>query len=104
MTLVADDQVTLELLDGALIARAPSALRGKMEVRGQGIIELVAAESAAVALIAELVPASQTIERMPDPVGFTNLCGCRLPVLRLQPFEASAPAKLLVALTMGYGR
>ncbi len=102
--LVADDQVVLELADGRLIARAPSTLRGKMEVRGQGIISLSTAESAIVTLITDLVPAGQSLDRLPDPVPFSSLCGCRLPVLRLHPFEASAPVKLLAALTAGYGR
>ena len=104
MMLVADDQVAITRQDNRLIARAPAALRGKLEVRGQGIAVLPVAESAEIFLIADLVDESQSIERLPDPVFTADLCGCRLPVLRLHPFEASAAAKLFVALTMRYGR
>jgi hypothetical protein len=47
-------------------------------------------------LAVELV-APQRIERMPEPARYAML-GVTLPLLHLAPFEASAPAKLRLAL------
>ena len=101
--LVADDQVAIANEAGHLVARAPLALRGKLEVRGHGILTLSAAESAEIVLIAELIPAAQVLERLPDPILTDRLCGLDIPVLRLHPFEASAALKLLLALATCYG-
>ena len=49
-------------------------------------------------LVADLVAPDQ-IERLPDPAPEAADCmGIRLPLLRVAPFEASAPVKLLLAL------
>jgi len=98
--LVADDQTHLARKGRALIASAPQAIAGRMEVRGIGIIALRRSQlmaRAPVALIVDLVP-SERIERMPEP-GHEILTGISLPILALAPFEASAVAKLLLALS-----
>ncbi|MFO0986190.1 MAG: RNase adapter RapZ [Alphaproteobacteria bacterium] len=94
--LVADDQVELAVVGGRLVARAPAVLAGKMEVRGVGIVPAPALAEAPVALIADLVPAG-TAERLPEPAAETIL-GIVLPRIEIAPFEASAPAKLRLAL------
>ena len=97
--LIADDQTVLTVKAGRLMASAPAILRGKIEVRGLGIVELPAARmtrQAPVALLVELV-APKDIERMPQPMQ-RKIFGIAVPVLRLAPFEASAPAKLRLAL------
>ena len=48
-------------------------------------------------LIVELV-APEAVERLPDPPPRRDLLGVSLPLLRLAPFEAAAPVKLLLAL------
>ncbi len=101
--LVADDHVAVERVGDQLIARAPLPLAGKFEVRGQGIITLSTVSSAHIVLIVDLVSGPGAIGRLPDPVPTEWLCGLSLPVLRLQAFEASAAAKVLVALATGYG-
>ncbi len=95
--LVADDQVRLERSGGALLARAPDSIRGKLEVRGLGIVTVPCTPSATVSLIVDLAR-PETVERMPGLEMRTLLLGVELPLLRLAPFEPSAPAKLLVAL------
>ena len=95
--LVADDRVLITLTDGRLSVAAPEAILGKLEVRGIGILEVPYERSAELALIAELV-APGAVERLPDPSPIRELLGVSLPVLRLAPFEASAPIKLLLAL------
>jgi serine kinase of HPr protein (carbohydrate metabolism regulator) len=95
--LVADDQVRLEQRAGRLMASAPAAIRGKIEVRGVGIVEVKSLEEAELALVVDLVPASE-VERMPDGEASATLMGTVLPLIRLCPWEPSAPIKLAVAL------
>jgi HPr kinase/phosphorylase len=64
--LVADDRVELARRGGALIASAPAALAGLIEVRGVGIIRLPAAPEAVVTLAVDLDRAAAA--RMPQPV------------------------------------
>lgn len=97
--LVADDQTHLARKGRALIASAPEAIAGRMEVRGLGIVALRRAQligRAPLALIVDLVPPDR-IERMPEPA-HEIVEGLSLPVLALAPFEASAVAKLHLAL------
>ena len=56
--LVADDQVWLVRNGGRLLARPPDTIRGKMEVRGVGIVEVKSLMEADLALVVDLAPAS----------------------------------------------
>jgi RNase adaptor protein for sRNA GlmZ degradation len=94
--LVADDQVLVTLEADRLVARAPAALAGRIEARGIGIVGVPTQAAAPVALLADLVAADR-IDRLPEPVRET-LLGVSLPRIALAPFEASAPAKLRLAL------
>ena len=98
--LVSDDQVQLEARSGALYARAPATIAHLLEVRGLGIHRLEATTGETrVALAVDLLPAHEpSPERYPNPWPHMMLLGVELPVLRLRPFEASAPVKLLLAL------
>lgn len=102
--LVADDRVHVTNTGGRLLARAPEVLRGRLEVRGQGVVALASVETVDIMLIADLVPAAVPVERLPDPIIYDRLCGVRLPVVRMHAFEASAAVKLLVALVTRYGQ
>ncbi len=95
--LVADDRVLISWDDGRLSVEAPETILGKLEVRGVGILEVPYERTAELALIVELIPPG-AVERLPDPPPTRELLGVSLPVLRLAPFEASAPVKLLLAL------
>jgi serine kinase of HPr protein (carbohydrate metabolism regulator) len=95
--LVADDQVCLTRHEGRLLARAPESIRGKLEVRGVGIVDLKSLEQAELALVVDLVAASE-VERLPEGDTTTRLLGVEVPLARLNPWEASAPIKLAVAL------
>ncbi len=99
--LVADDQTELTAAGGVLTARPPQALAGLMEVRGLGILRVGNAESAQVRLVIDLVP-PEACERMPKP-GRCELCGVSLPLVALAPFEASAPAKVRLAVRLATG-
>jgi HPr kinase/phosphorylase len=95
--LVADDQTQVHIADGALVASAPAALAGLLEIRGQGIAPISADERVALALCVMLKPAD-TIERMPDDP-YTDILGIALPVIAIDPSKPSAPARVRAALS-----
>lgn len=95
--LVADDQVLLNLQGFKIYASAPPSLTGLLEVRGLGILKLPSRSFLPVYLIVHLQN-KENAERIPDPWQFENYMGCSLPVLKLNPFESSAPQKLALAL------
>jgi serine kinase of HPr protein (carbohydrate metabolism regulator) len=101
--LVADDQVAVTTVAGRLQAAAPAALRGLLEVRGLGILrDQAVAAPAPLRLAVRLVPRAD-VPRLPAPEAIA-FEGISLPVLRLDPFEASATAKLATALAVTLGR
>ena len=100
--LIADDQVILARQQDRLIASAPPALAGRIEARGIGILTLDGRflwRRMPMALAVELAPAER-IERLPEKAT-RDFLGIALPLIRLAPFEASAPAKLRLALACG---
>ncbi len=90
--LVADDQTVLRRAGDRVLASAPPAICGLLEVRGVGIVRVEATDQAPLVLIADLI-LSGGVERMPERRVETIL-GLSVPVTDLAPFEASAPAKL----------
>ena len=94
--LVADDQSELCRQGDRIIVRAPATIAGLIEVRGIGIMRLDALAEAPVALVVDLVPLEE-IERLPARHSETIL-GLTLPLIRVAPFDASAAAKLRLAL------
>jgi serine kinase of HPr protein (carbohydrate metabolism regulator) len=97
--LVADDQVWVEAQgDGSLVASPPETIAGKIEVRGLGILDLAHRGQARLILVADLVPADEVPRMPPDPWPRITLAGVALPVVKLAPFELSAPLKLKLAL------
>lgn len=101
--LVADDRVIVSREENQLFAESPATIRGKLEVRGLGIVTVPHVARARLVLVADLTEPQQ-IERLPDPAPATDLIGVRLPLLPLAPFEAAAPVKLLLALTQSIRR
>lgn len=94
--LVADDQVALEERGGRLLARAPAALAGLLELRGLGLVAVPAIAEAPLALIVDLVP-RDAVPRLPE-ARYEALREVRLPVLALDAFDGTAPLKLRLAL------
>lgn len=93
--LVADDQVELSIDGGRLVARSPPPLAGLLEVRGIGIVRCPALAAAPVALVVDLVQAG-AVERVPEPE-FDRLCGIAVRRIALEPFQASAAARVRLA-------
>ena len=96
--LVADDRVNLSAQKGKIKAAAPTILDGLLEVRGVGIIRLPSA-AADLHLAVRLAESREQIERLPQ-WGCYEFGGVKLPQIDLWPFEASAPSKILAALTL----
>ena len=86
---MADDQVEL---DDAKVARSPGRLAGLIEVRGLGIVRMPhLAEAQAVLAVRLGAPPT----RLPEP-GRCEMTG--LPLIALDPFQASAVSRVTLAL------
>jgi serine kinase of HPr protein (carbohydrate metabolism regulator) len=94
--LVADDQTELRREGHDIIMSAPATIAGQMEVRGLGIMSVPHLDSVPLRLVVDLLP-SADIERMPAPRA-ASFFDASVPAIALAPFEASAPAKLRLAL------
>lgn len=94
--LVADDRTVLQNQGARLIASAPDSIRGLLEIRGLGPVQVAAAAPTPVALVVDLVAAAD-VPRLPDE-DHETLCGIAVPRLALHAFEASAAAKVKWAL------
>jgi len=95
--LVADDQVILERRENSIFCRPPGTISGRIEVRGLGIIDMPFATSARLRIVVKFEDKAD-IPRMPDPPSTTQLLGVAVPVVKVAPFEASAPLKVYLAL------
>ena len=93
--LVADDRLTIERCGDRLIARAPEAIAGLIEVRGLGIMRLDHCPSSALGLVVALCGIPP--ERLPERTTYEVL-GVALPYLKLDPRAPSACAKIRLAL------
>ncbi|MCX8501981.1 MAG: HPr kinase/phosphatase C-terminal domain-containing protein [Alphaproteobacteria bacterium] len=91
--LVADDQTRLRLTaDGQILAYPPDLLAGLLEVRGFGLMRLPFRQHVPLLAVFDLVPRDQ-IERYPELATF-DILGISLPLWQLDPFSASAVAKI----------
>ncbi|MGL4527853.1 MAG: HPr kinase/phosphorylase [Aestuariivirga sp.] len=98
--LVADDQVVITRRGGDLQASAPATLKGKLEIRGLGIAALPVEEDVTLRLAVRL-ERSADIERLPDLAGTRlDILGLGLPLVQIDPFAASAPARVRAALDL----
>ena len=100
--LVGDDRVNIECVENYLNLSAPDSLKGLIEVRGVGVVNIGAADKAPLKLIIELKP-GENIERLPEPSEET-LEGVVIPVLDLDPFKVSSVAKIKLALLIQEGK
>lgn len=99
-SLVGDDGVMIEASNGRLLASPGRNIEGQMEVRGLGILAFPWVSRVPLALVVAL---DQEVLRMPDellPVRVFE--GLTLPLIALNPFEASAAIKVEKALLL-YG-
>ncbi len=94
-TLVSDDQTLVRRDGDRLIAAAPAAIAGKLEIRGIGIVEMKTVSEVPVALLVEL---TSEIHRLPDDSRERPVLGVPLPLVSVDALTASAASKVALAL------
>ena len=97
LALVADDQVQVERAGDRLIAAPPPTIAGKLEVRGLGIMTVAHLARADLVLAVSLAPAA-TIERLPAVGALHDVLGIGLPIFEIDGRQASAAARLVLAI------
>ena len=93
--LVSDDYTIVSRSDDALTACAPSSIKGKMEVRGVGLLPMPVRDNIPIAMIIDLVA---PVTRLPEAWEMRVILGVALPVVPLAGFETSAAIKVEHAL------
>ena len=96
--LIADDRTALTHRDGTVVAQCPALIAGQLEVRGIGIVDLPYIAEATLSMIVDLVSSDQ-VDRLPVR-RMEELLGCRISSITVAPFEASAPAKIKMAIRL----
>ena len=94
-TLVSDDQTIVRRDGDRLVASAPGTIKGKLEIRGIGIVEMDTVDDVPVALFVEL---TSEIMRLPDDRRERPVLGVNLPLVSVDAQTASAASKVALAL------
>ena len=94
-TLVSDDRTIIRKEGERLLASAPGTIKGKLEIRGVGIVEVESMDNVPVAMVVEL---RSDIERFPDDGLERLILGTAIPLISVDATTASAPSKVAVAL------
>ena len=94
-TLVSDDRTIVRKEGRQLIASAPPTIKGKLEIRGVGIVEMDTVSAIPVALVVEL---TSDIQRLPDDARERLILGTGIPLISVDAMTASAPSKVALAL------
>jgi len=94
-TLVSDDQTIVRRDGDRLVASAPPTIKGKLEIRGIGIVEMNTVNDVPVALFVEL---TTEIMRLPDDRRERPVLGVNLPLVSVDALTASAASKVSLAL------
>ena len=93
--LVSDDRTIVRKAGEKVIATAPDAIRGKLEIRGVGIVDMPSINDVPVALVVEL---TSDITRLPDDARERIILGAGIPLISVDAMTASAASKVVLAL------
>ncbi len=93
--LVSDDQTIIKKNGTKLTASAPPTIRGKLEIRGVGIVTMEQIDDQPVALVVEL---TSEIQRLPDDSRERPVLGLPVPLISVDAMSASAASKVALAL------
>jgi serine kinase of HPr protein (carbohydrate metabolism regulator) len=94
-TLVSDDQTMVRKDGPRLLASAPPAIAGKLEIRGIGILEMPTTTDIQVTMIVEL---TSELQRLPDDSRERTVLGVPVPLIGVDAKTASAPIKVALLL------
>lgn len=97
--LIADDQLLLSAHHGRLVASAPVATAGLVEIFGLGPRRTAFLQAAVIDCLCRLVPPGDAPRFQED--GLENLHGCSLPTLALPVRDSAASARALTAWLAG---
>jgi len=95
--LISDDYTFIHRVRGRALACAPATIKGKIEVRGVGIIEREPVADIPVALFVDLDGQPQ---RLPGGEERISIAGIAIPTVALEGHQASAPLKVEAALLL----
>ncbi len=93
--LVSDDQTIVKKTGTRLTASAPPTIRGKLEIRGVGIVTMEQVDDQPVALVVEL---TSEIQRLPDDSRERPVLDVPVPLISVDAMTASAASKVALAL------
>lgn len=94
-TLVSDDRTIVRKQGSKLVSSAPETIKGKLEIRGVGIVDMETLSDVPVALVVEL---TSDIQRLPDDSRERLILGTGIPLISVDALTASAPSKVALAL------
>jgi serine kinase of HPr protein (carbohydrate metabolism regulator) len=94
-TLVSDDRTIVSKDGERLVATAPATIKGKLEIRGIGIVDMESMSDVPVALVVEL---KSDFQRMPDDSPQRLILGASIPLIVVDAMTASAVAKVAMGL------
>lgn len=89
--LVSDDYTIITRSGKRLLASAPETIRGRIEIRGVGLVEMPHETAVPVALVVEI---DEPVPRMPEAGRTRLIANIAVPLFALAPHEASAPIKV----------
>jgi HPr kinase/phosphorylase len=90
--LVADDQTTLTVETGRLVARCPAPIRALIEARGVGLLRAPSVEAATIALVVDL---GQTEDQRLPPTRRFTILGCSADLVLQSPHPHFPDALML---------
>ena len=93
--LVSDDQTIVRRDGDRLIASCPPTIKGKLEIRGIGIVDMESVNDVPIGLYVEL---TSEITRLPDDRRERPVLGVQLPLVSVDALTASAASKVSLAL------
>jgi serine kinase of HPr protein (carbohydrate metabolism regulator) len=94
-TLVSDDRTIVSKEGERLVATAPATIKGKLEIRGIGIVDVDSLSDVPVALVVEL---KGDFQRMPDDSPQRLILGASIPLIVVDAMTASAVPKVVMGL------
>lgn len=95
-TLISDDYVDINVVNGILIATTAPNIEGLIEVRGVGLMKVNYIKSSPLDFVLELVE-QQEIERLPSDIFFKH-DDIEIPCFKFNAFALSAIAKIKIIL------
>ena len=96
--LVADDRVNLRTLGDKLIGSAPEQIKGKLEIRNIGIVNIDTIDEVEILLCVELVKEKDVLERLPQD-DFELILSKKITKIKLYPFECSTVSKIVIKIS-----